>query len=64
MRPFGKPSSFSIISAAEAQRVTGLDAGQLRALPRVQPLVRLFAGGGRELAFRLPTELLAAAEIS
>jgi hypothetical protein len=64
VRPFNKPSSFSIVSAREAQRVTGLDDGQIRALPRVQPLVRLFADGRRELAFRLPTELLVAAEIN
>jgi hypothetical protein len=64
MRPFSKPSSFSIVSATEAQRVTGLDLGQLRALPRVQPLVRRFADGRRELAFRLPTELLTTTDIS
>jgi hypothetical protein len=63
MRPFNKPSSFSIVSAKEARRVTGLDDGQIRALPRVQPLIRLFADGRRELAFRLPTELLVAVEI-
>ena len=64
MRPFNKPSLFSIVSATEARRVTGLDDGQLRALPRVQPLVRRFADGRRELAYRLPTELLAATEIN
>jgi hypothetical protein len=63
MRPLNKPSSFSIVSAKEARRVTGLDDGQIRALPGVQPLIRLFADGRRELAFRLPTELLVAAEI-
>jgi hypothetical protein len=63
MRPFNKPSSFSIVSAKEARRVTGLDDGQIRALPGVQPLIRLFADGRRELAFRLPTELLVAVEI-
>jgi hypothetical protein len=62
MRPFTKPSSFSIVSAAQARRVTGLDDRQLRALPSVQPLVRRFADGRRELAFRLPTELLEDAE--
>jgi hypothetical protein len=63
MRQLNKPSSFSIVSAKEARRVTGLDDGQIRALPGVQPLIRLFADGRRELAFRLPTELLVAAEI-
>jgi hypothetical protein len=58
MRPITKPSSFSIVSATHARRVTGLDDRQLKALPSVQPLVRRFADGRRELAFRLPTELL------
>jgi hypothetical protein len=58
MRPFNKPPSFSIVSATQARRVTGLDDGQLRALPSVQALVRLFADGRREVAFRLPTALL------
>lgn len=62
MRPFSKPSPFSIVSATEARRLTGLDDRQIRALPRVQPLVRRFADGRRELAYRLPTELLLAAE--
>lgn len=60
MRPFMKPSSFSIVSATHARRVTGLDDRQLSALPNVQPLVRRFADGRRELSFRLPTELLEA----
>jgi hypothetical protein len=50
-------------AAQQALLVTGLDDGQIRALPGVQPLIRLFADGRRELAFRLPTELLVAAEI-
>jgi hypothetical protein len=58
VRSFNKPSPFTIVSATEASRVTGLDEGQLRALSNVQPLVRLFADGRRELAFRMPNELL------
>jgi hypothetical protein len=61
MRPFNKPASFTIVSASEARRMTGLDEGQLRALSNVQPLVRLFSDGRRELAFRIPIELLAPA---
>jgi hypothetical protein len=64
VRPFNKASSFSIVSADEARRVTGLDSAQLRALPSVQQLVRLFADGRREQAFRVPNALLEAAETS
>jgi hypothetical protein len=64
VRAFNKPSSFSIVSADEARRVTGLDSAQLRALPSVQPLVRVYADGRREQAFRLPNALLEAAETS
>ena len=62
VRPINKPSSFRIISAEEARKVTGLDPAQLRALPTVQQLVRVFADGRREQAFRLPNELLEGAE--
>jgi hypothetical protein len=61
MRPPNKPSSFTIVSADEARRVTGLDSAQLRALPTVQPLVRVFADGRREDAFRVPNALLVVA---
>jgi hypothetical protein len=59
MRPFNKPAPFTIVSATEASRLTGLDERQLRALSNVQPLVRRFSDGRRELAFRMPKELLA-----
>jgi hypothetical protein len=62
MRSLNKPSLFSIVSAEEARRVTGLDSAQLRALPSVQPLVRVFADGRREQAFRVPNTLLTAVE--
>jgi hypothetical protein len=62
VRSLNKPSLFSIVSADEARQVTGLDSAQLRALPSVQPLVRVFADGRREDAFRLPKTLLTAVE--
>jgi hypothetical protein len=64
VRPIDKPTSFRIVSADEARKVTGLDLAQLRALPTVQPLIRVFADGRREQAFRLPNELLEGAETS
>ncbi len=54
--------AFSILSVADAQRITGLDSTQIRALPSVQALTRVFADGRSECAFRLPTELLMSAE--
>ncbi|MFN2469584.1 MAG: hypothetical protein ABR583_01045 [Gaiellaceae bacterium] len=62
MRSFNAPPLFTILSADEARRVTGLDATQLRALPSVQMLKRTLPDGRREDCFRLPTELLTPAE--
>ncbi len=61
MRPWNT-RAFSIVSVEEAEKIIGLGPAEIRALPSVQPLVRVFADGRRERAFRLPTELLTSGE--
>ena len=59
MRPYNT-RAFSILSVEDAERITGLASAEIRALPSVQVLTRVFADGRSERALRVPTELLTA----
>ncbi len=59
---FTNRSMFTILSEDDAQQATGLDTAHILDLPSVQSLVRTFADGREELAFRVPNELLATDE--
>ena len=58
MRPSSTRTTYKIVSADEARRLTGLEPEELRKLTGVQILTRAFADGREELAVRLPTELV------
>lgn len=61
MRPLHAPS-FKIVPVDEALRLTGLNPAELRSLPSVQWLTRVFADGRREHCIRIPLHLLDGAD--
>jgi hypothetical protein len=49
---------FALVSLADAKRLTGHSAEELRAIPSVQAVMRIYPDGSREEALRVPSELL------
>jgi len=53
-----KKGLFTLVPLADAERVTGHSAEELRALHGVQVVTRIYADGSREESLRVPTELI------
>ena len=49
---------FALVSLADAEKLTGHSADELRDVSGVQTVTRIFADGSREVALRVPSELL------
>ncbi|TMJ93030.1 MAG: hypothetical protein E6G67_13645 [Actinobacteria bacterium] len=62
-RPSGPKPRFVPVDVVEARRLTGLTTAQLLSLPGTQSVRRVFPGGRREAALRLPAELVPGASL-
>jgi hypothetical protein len=49
---------FTLVSFADAERLTGRSPKELREMHGVQTVTRIYADGSQEEALRVPTELL------
>lgn len=49
---------FRLVALADAERLTGRSAEELREIHGVQTVTRIYADGSREEALRVPVELV------
>jgi len=49
---------FALVSFSDAERLTGRSVDELREIPGVQTVTRIYADGSRDDAFRVPSELI------
>jgi hypothetical protein len=62
MARFRPPSEFTIVSVAEAPKLTGLDIAELESTSQVQRLTTVAPDGRREDSLRVPRALLLEAD--
>jgi hypothetical protein len=53
---------FTLVSFADAERLTGMSPEELQEVHGVQTVTRIYADGRREEALRVPSEIVAGAK--